>query len=39
VIKYIRLEGCIDRRKSAGGTNSRLVADAIREAKYVMRRP
>ena len=39
VLKYIRLETCIERRKSAGGTNSRLVADAIREAKYILRRP
>jgi argininosuccinate lyase len=39
VVKYIRLETCIERRKSAGGTNSRLVADAIREAKFLLRRP
>ncbi len=39
VVKYIRLEACIERRKSAGGTNSRLVADAIREAKFLLRRP
>jgi argininosuccinate lyase len=39
VHKYIGLEACVDRRRSAGGTSSRLVGEAIRQAKRTMRHP
>jgi len=39
VVKYIRLEVCVERRRSAGGTNSRLVGEAIRRAKRALRLP
>ncbi|MBI4572840.1 MAG: argininosuccinate lyase [candidate division NC10 bacterium] len=39
VLKYIRLEACVERRRSAGGTNSRLVGEAIRRAKRALRLP
>ncbi|MFI5339793.1 MAG: argininosuccinate lyase [Candidatus Methylomirabilales bacterium] len=37
--KYIRLESCVERRRSAGGTSSRLVGEAIRQAKKTLRIP
>jgi argininosuccinate lyase len=39
VSKYIRLEACVERRRSAGGTSSRLVGEAIRQAKKTLRVP
>ena len=39
VSKYITLEACIERRRSAGGTSSRLVGEAIRQAKKTLRIP
>ena len=39
VAKYIRLEACVERRRSAGGTSSRLVGEAIRQAKKTLRLP
>ena len=39
VSKYISLEACIERRRSAGGTSSRLVGEAIRQAKKTLRLP
>jgi argininosuccinate lyase len=39
VFKYISLDACVDRRRSAGGTSSRLVAEAIRRAKQTLRLP
>jgi argininosuccinate lyase len=39
VNRYISLEACVERRRSAGGTSSRLVAEAIRRAKQLLRRP
>jgi argininosuccinate lyase len=39
VSKYISLEACIERRRSAGGTSSRLVGEAIRQAKRTLRLP
>jgi argininosuccinate lyase len=39
VQKYISLEACVERRRSAGGTSSRLVGEAIRQAKRTMRHP
>ena len=39
VAKYIRLESCVERRRSAGGTSSRLVGEAIRQAKRTLRLP
>jgi argininosuccinate lyase len=39
VHRFIRLEACVERRRSAGGTSSRLVAEAIRRAKRNLRRP
>jgi argininosuccinate lyase len=39
VRQFIRLEACVERRRSAGGTSSRLVGEAIRQAKQTLRRP
>jgi argininosuccinate lyase len=39
VHRFISLEACVERRRSAGGTSSRLVAEAIRRAKRSLRRP
>jgi argininosuccinate lyase len=39
VVKYIRLEACVERRRSVGGTSSRLVGEAIRHAKKTLRLP
>jgi argininosuccinate lyase len=39
VAKYISLEGCVERRRSVGGTSSRLVGEAIRLAKRTLRIP
>ncbi|HYL80991.1 MAG TPA: argininosuccinate lyase, partial [Candidatus Acidoferrum sp.] len=39
VQKHISLEACVERRRSAGGTNSRLVGEAIRRAKHALRTP
>jgi argininosuccinate lyase len=39
VVKFISLEACVERRRSAGGTSSRLVGEAIRQAKRVLRIP
>jgi len=39
VFKYISLDACVERRRSAGGTNSRLVGEAIRQAKRTLRLP
>jgi argininosuccinate lyase len=39
VAKYIRLEACVERRRSAGGTSSRLVGEAIQRAKKTLRLP
>ena len=39
VYKYISLEACVGRRRSAGGTSSRLVGEAIRQAKRRLRDP
>jgi argininosuccinate lyase len=39
VSKYIRLEACVERRRSTGGTSSRLVGEAIRQAKKTLRLP
>jgi len=39
VSKYIRLEACVERRRSTGGTSSRLVGEAIRQAKKTLRMP
>ncbi|MBI2563726.1 MAG: argininosuccinate lyase [candidate division NC10 bacterium] len=39
VSKYISLDACIERRRSAGGTSSRLVGEAIRQAKKTLRIP
>jgi argininosuccinate lyase len=39
VFKHISLEACVERRRSAGGTSSRLVGEAIRQAKRVLRLP
>jgi len=37
--QFISLEACVERRRSAGGTSSRLVGEAIRRAKQLLRRP
>jgi len=37
VFKHISLEACVERRRSAGGTSSRLVGEAIRQAKRTLR--
>jgi argininosuccinate lyase len=39
VHKHISLEACVDRRRSAGGTSSKLVSEAIRQAKHRLRHP
>jgi len=39
VHKHISLEACVERRRSAGGTSSRLVGEAIRQAKRTLRQP
>jgi argininosuccinate lyase len=39
VFKHISLEACVERRRSAGGTSSRLVGEAIRQAKKTLRQP
>jgi argininosuccinate lyase len=39
VTKYISLVSCVERRRSAGGTSSRLVAEAVRKAKRTLRIP
>jgi argininosuccinate lyase len=39
VYKFISLEACVGRRRSAGGTSSRLVGEAIRQAKRRLRHP
>ncbi|MBI2000588.1 MAG: argininosuccinate lyase, partial [candidate division NC10 bacterium] len=39
VSKYISLDACIERRRSAGGTSSRLVGESIRQAKKTLRIP
>jgi argininosuccinate lyase len=39
VSKYISLEACVERRRSLGGTSSRLVAEAVRKAKRTLRLP
>jgi argininosuccinate lyase len=39
VAKHISLEACVERRRSAGGTSSRRVAEAIQQAKRTLRRP
>ncbi len=39
VFKYIGLEACVERRRSIGGTSSRLVGEAIAQAKRTLRRP
>ena len=39
VHRFISLEACVERRRSAGGTSSRLVAEAVHRAKQVLRRP
>ena len=39
VFKHISLEACVERRRSAGGTSSRLVGEAIRQAKKTLRTP
>ncbi len=39
VFRFISLEACVQRRRSAGGTNSRLVGEAIRQAKRTLRIP
>ncbi|HSB67810.1 MAG TPA: argininosuccinate lyase [Candidatus Methylomirabilis sp.] len=39
VYKYISLEACVGRRRSAGGTSSRLVGEAISLAKRRLRHP
>ena len=39
VSKYISLEACVERRRSLGGTSSRLVAEAVRKAKRTLRQP
>jgi len=39
VAKFISLEACVERRQSLGGTGSRLVGEAIRQAKQTLRRP
>ncbi len=39
VFRFISLDACVQRRRSAGGTNSRLVAEAIRQAKRTLRSP
>ncbi len=39
VFRFISLDACVQRRRSAGGTNSRLVGEAIREAKRALRVP
>jgi argininosuccinate lyase len=38
VAKHISLEACVERRRSAGGTSSRRVAEAIQQAKRTLRR-
>jgi argininosuccinate lyase len=37
--QFISLEACVERRRSEGGTSSRLVGEAIRRAKQLLRRP
>ncbi len=39
VFRFISLDACVQRRRSAGGTNSRLVGEAIRRAKRTLRVP
>ncbi len=39
VAKFISLDACVERRRSEGGTSSRLVGEAIRRAKQLLRRP
>jgi argininosuccinate lyase len=39
VFRFISLDACVQRRRSAGGTNSRLVGEAIRQAKRALRVP
>jgi argininosuccinate lyase len=39
VAKHISLEACVERRRSAGGTSSRRVSEAIQQAKSTLRRP
>ncbi|MFB3816078.1 MAG: argininosuccinate lyase [Candidatus Methylomirabilales bacterium] len=38
-LKYLALEACVERRKSAGGTSSRMVGEALRQARQRLRRP
>jgi argininosuccinate lyase len=37
--KYLSLEACVERRKSPGGTSSRMVGEAMRLARQRLRRP
>jgi argininosuccinate lyase len=38
-LKYLALDACVERRKSAGGTSSRMVGEALRQARQRLRRP
>jgi argininosuccinate lyase len=38
-LKYLSLDACVERRKSAGGTSSRMVGEALRVARQRLRRP
>jgi argininosuccinate lyase len=37
-LKFISLEACVERRKSPGGTSSRMVGEALRQARQRLRR-
>ncbi|MBI4536606.1 MAG: argininosuccinate lyase [candidate division NC10 bacterium] len=39
VATFISLEACVERRRSEGGTSSRLVGEAIRRGKRMLRQP
>jgi len=38
-LKYLSLEACVERRKSPGGTSSRMVGEGLRQARQRLRRP
>ena len=38
-LKHIALEACVERRRSPGGTSSRMVGEALKQARQRLRRP
>jgi argininosuccinate lyase len=38
-LKHLALEACVERRRSLGGTSSRMVGEALRQARQRLRRP